>query len=195
VPLSFPLHRWLVPAYYILATAEASSNLSRYDGVRFGLRSSQARTVEEVYALSRTEGFGFEVKKRILLGSFVLSSGYADQYYAKAMQFRESLRRYWQQVFTQCDAVLAPVTSDVAYNLGRSQEEATSVYMEDVFTVNANLAELPAVSVPLGMRNGLPFGMQWMSPHGTDVALLQWCGQYSASEAEPSGLASVQSEE
>lgn len=146
------LLKYAVPAYYIIACAEASSNLARYDGIRYGHRSDKAKTLDEVYTLSRTEGFGFEVKKRIMLGNFVLSSGYFDEYYLKALKVRGMIKSELLSLLEKSDYILAPVSENGAPLLGQSLEKPLDMYSGDVFNVFANLAGLPALSLPGGVQ-------------------------------------------
>jgi aspartyl-tRNA(Asn)/glutamyl-tRNA(Gln) amidotransferase subunit A len=161
--VDFPLLDALVPAYYVLTTAEASSNLSRYDGVHYGYRSPNATDLESTYKLSRTEGFGEEVKRRIMLGTFVLSAGYYDAYYGKAMKVRRLIQERTNDILSNYDFILTPTTPDVAFKFGANNDDPTKMYLEDIFTVQANLAGVPAISVPLSKNSeGLPFAMQLM---------------------------------
>lgn len=163
--VEFPLLDYLVPTYYILTTAEASSNLSRYDGVRYGYRSPNAKTLEEVYTLSRTEGFGAEVKRRILLGTFVLSAGYYDAYYQKAQKVRGILRDYTRGLFQNFDVLLSPTTPSGAFKIGEKTDDPIAMYLSDIYTVHANLVGMPAISVPCGFdSSGLPFGLHLLAP-------------------------------
>ncbi|MBP9152472.1 MAG: Asp-tRNA(Asn)/Glu-tRNA(Gln) amidotransferase subunit GatA [Flavobacteriales bacterium] len=161
--VDFPLLDFLIPTYYILTTAEASSNLSRYDGMRYGYRSEKATDLESTYKLSRSEGFGAEVKRRIMLGTFVLSAGYYDAYYAKAQRVRRLLKNTTNELFSKYDMILSPTTPDVAFKFGENSDDPIKMYLEDIFTVMANLVGIPAISVPVGTKNGLPFGMQLMA--------------------------------
>lgn len=171
--VNFPLLEYLVPTYYILTTAEASSNLARYDGVHFGYRSESAEGLEETYKLSRTEGFGEEVKRRIMLGTFVLSSGYYDAYYGKAQKVRRLIREKTDELLGQYDLLLSPTTPHAAFELGKKYDDPTVMYLEDIFTVQANLGGNPAVSLPLGhTQKGLPFGLQFTGARGGDSDLL-----------------------
>jgi len=156
-----PLMDYMVPAYYIIACAEASSNLSRYDGLKYGYRSAKAKTLSEVYRLSRSEGFGLEVKRRIMLGSFVLSSGYYDAYYKKALQIRALIKDAYSRLFERFDMLLSPVAPTTAYGLGENVGDPIKMYMGDIYTVSVNLAGLPAAALPCGFDGqGLPVGFQ-----------------------------------
>ena len=165
IPVDFPYLNYVVPAYYILTTAEASSNLARYDGVHYGHRSVDAQDIPSTYASSRTEGFGNEVQRRIMLGTFVLSSGYYDAYYTKAQKVRRMLFDKTQAIFEECNFILSPTSPHTALEIGKSYEDPTQLYLEDIFTVHANIVGAPAVSLPTGIHsNGLPFGIQLMAP-------------------------------
>jgi aspartyl-tRNA(Asn)/glutamyl-tRNA(Gln) amidotransferase subunit A len=171
-PVEVPLLDHQVPTYYILATAEASSNLARFDGIRFGHRSTAARGVEETYRLSRTEGFGPEVKRRILLGTFVLSAGYYDAYYAKAQRVRRILRDRTLEAFARYDLLIGPTCPGTAFAPGEITDPV-AMYLQDIFTVQANLTGCPAISLPTGRHsNGLPFGVQLMASPFDDARLL-----------------------
>ncbi|MFN5983577.1 MAG: Asp-tRNA(Asn)/Glu-tRNA(Gln) amidotransferase subunit GatA [Fluviicola sp.] len=161
--VSFPYLEYLVPTYYVLTTAEASSNLSRFDGVHFGYRSQEAKGVEETYVLSRTEGFGKEVKRRIMAGTFVLSHGYYDAYYTKGMKVRRLLKDKTKEIFANFDLLILPTTPSTAFESG-SLTDPIQMYLQDIFTVHANLTGNPAISVPAGLHsNGLPMGLQLMA--------------------------------
>jgi len=160
----FPYLEYMVPTYYVITTAEASSNLSRYDGIHFGYRSENAHDIDSTYVLSRTEGFGEEVKRRIMLGTFVLSSGYYDAYYTKAMKVRRVIQQKTEEVFQKFDVVLGPTAPDTAFKIGENVKDPITMYLQDIFTVHANIAGNPAISLPLGNHsNGLPFGIQLMT--------------------------------
>lgn len=164
VALDFPYLEYLVPTYYVLTTAEASSNLARYDGVHFGYRSKDAKDLESTYVNSRSEGFGIEVKRRIMLGTFVLSSGYYDAYYAKGQKVRRKLKEEIDSTFKLVDHVLIPTCPHTAFEIGHQVDDPIKMYLEDIFTVIANLTGNPAISLPVGTHsNGLPFGIQIMS--------------------------------
>jgi aspartyl-tRNA(Asn)/glutamyl-tRNA(Gln) amidotransferase subunit A len=163
-----------IAVYYILATAEASTNLARFDGIRYGERSCSATTLDEVYDLSRMEGFGREVKRRILLGTFVLSAGYKDAYYKKAQQVRTLMMDSFDTAFDTCDAILLPTAPNVSFPSG-SVIDPIQLYLQDIFTISANLAGLPAISVPSGFnKQGMPFGLQIIGPQLCDVAVVQY---------------------
>ncbi len=172
--LDFELLDYLIPAYYVLTTAEASSNLSRYDGIRFGYRSQNVNSLKETYRKSRTEGFGDEVKRRIMLGAFVLSSGYYDAYYAKAQQVRRMIDNAINKVFENYDFILMPVTPDVAWTIGAYDDDPVKTYLADVYTVLANMAAVPAIAYPLGTKGEMPFGIQLMAPRFKENELLSF---------------------
>lgn len=172
-PVTFPYLDYLVPAYYVLTTAEASSNLARFDGIRYGYRSPNATDLESTYKKSRSEGFGPEVKRRIMLGTFVLSAGYYDAYYSKGQKVRRLLRDKTNAILEQYDAILLPTTPGTAFEFGANSADPIKMYLEDIFTVQANLTGIPAISVPAGTTAaGLPFGIQLMSANFTEPKLL-----------------------
>ncbi len=172
------LFDYIIPAYYVLTTAEASSNLARYDGIRYGYRSPNARNLEETFLLSRSEGFSDEVKRRILLGTFVLSSGYYDAYYRKAQQVRRIIQQQTLAVLQDYDFILLPVAPSVAWRFGEKSDDPVAMYLADIFTVQANLAGVPALAIPAGTHpeNGLPVGVQLMAGLWEDGKLLQFGG-------------------
>ena len=171
---SLPTLEYALPAYYVISSAEASSNLSRFDGVRYGYRSENAPSLEELYKNTRSEGFGEEVKRRILLGTFVLSAGYYDAYYKKAQQVRSLVCRDFEQVFSQWDLILSPVAPTTAYRLGEKRENPLEMYQGDLCTVPVNIAGLPALSMPCGFdREGLPIGMQIIGKHFREDLIYQ----------------------
>ena len=161
VELSLPHTEYAVATYYIVATAEASSNLARYDGVRYGARSPDARSLREMYLRTRADGFGPEVKRRIMLGTYVLSAGYYDAYYLKAQKVRTLIRRDFERAFESCDALVGPTTPTPAFRLGEKVDDPLQMYLADIFTISCNLAGLPGLSVPCGFsKAGLPIGLQ-----------------------------------
>ncbi len=172
VEVALPRADLAIPAYYILAPAEASSNLARYDGVRYGHRAAEAETLLTLYTKTRAEGFGWEVKRRILIGTYVLSHGYYDAYYRKAQQVRRLIADDYAAAFTQCDLLLTPVTPTTAWRLGEKSDPVEE-YLADIFTIGANLAGLPALAHPCGFdEGGLPIGAQLIAPHFGEAKLL-----------------------
>jgi aspartyl-tRNA(Asn)/glutamyl-tRNA(Gln) amidotransferase subunit A len=163
-PISFPYLDLLVPTYYVLTTAEASSNLARFDGIHYGYRSENITDLESTYINTRTEGFGEEVKRRIMLGTFVLSAGYHDAYFTKAQKIRRLIKDKTNKMFEEYDFVLSPTTPHTPFQIGKKQTDPTVMYLEDIFTAQANLAGNPAISLPLGKHsNGLPIGLHLMA--------------------------------
>jgi aspartyl-tRNA(Asn)/glutamyl-tRNA(Gln) amidotransferase subunit A len=160
VDISLPMTKYALPAYYIIAPAEASSNLARYDGVRFGLRVD-GDSLDEMYALTRAAGFGTEVRRRVLIGTYVLSAGYYDAYYLKAQRVRSLITCDFAAAFEQVDCIVTPTAPSAAFAIGEKAEDPVAMYLNDVFTVPANLAGLPAISIPAGLSaEGLPLGLQ-----------------------------------
>ncbi len=158
--ISLPHTAFTIATYYVIATAEASSNLARFDGVRYGRRAERPTDLTDLYQRSRSEGFSAEVKRRILLGTYVLSAGYYDAYYVKAQRVRTLIRRDFEDAFETCDAILTPTTPETAFKLGAKSDDPLSMYLSDVYTVSANLAGLPALSMPCGLSDGMPVGLQ-----------------------------------
>jgi aspartyl-tRNA(Asn)/glutamyl-tRNA(Gln) amidotransferase subunit A len=178
VEVSLPKTKLSIPVYYVLAPAEASSNLSRFDGVRYGHRTNEYRDLSEMYKKSRTEGFGAEVKRRILIGSYVLSHGYYDAYYLQAQRIRRIIAADFQTAFAQCDLILGPVTPDVAWKFGEKSNDPLQMYLADIYTLSTNLAGLPAMSVPCGFSQDLPIGMQLIGNYFSEARLLQVAHQF-----------------
>lgn len=174
-PVEMPLLDSLLPTYYILTTAEASSNLSRFDGVRYGHRTSVSGDLETLYKKSRTEGFGEEVRRRILLGTFVLSANYYDAYYTKAQRVRRLVREETERFFEQFDFLISPVTPTSAFPIGEKTEDPLQMYLADIFTVHANVVGNPAISIPNGFDdNGMPIGIQIMAPSFNEEGMLSF---------------------
>lgn len=162
--VDFPYLEYLVPTYYVLTTAEASSNLSRFDGIHYGYRTKNATDLESTYKKSRSEGFGKEVKRRIMLGTFVLSAGYYDAYYSKGQKVRRVIHEKTKEILNKYDFILTPSTPGTAFEFGKNSADPIKMYLEDIFTVQANIAGVPAISVPCGTHsNGLPIGVQLMA--------------------------------
>ena len=173
-PVALPHTRYAIPTYYVLATAEASSNLSRFDGVRFGLRAESATTLSSMFRETRDEGFGPEVKRRILLGTYALSSGYYDAYYRKAQQVRTLLTQDFLKAFAEVDVLVSPMTPTPPFKLGEKTDDPVAMYLADIYSVAASLAGLPAVSVPCGeTAAGLPIGVQIMGRHFDEATMLR----------------------
>ncbi len=175
--VTLPHARYAIATYYLIATAEASSNLARYDGVRFG-RRAEARSLGEMYRRTRSEGFGPEVKRRILLGTYVLSAGYYDAYYRKAMKVRTLLRRDYEQALSGCDLIAGPTTPELAFRLGEKTDDPLRMYLSDIYTVSANLAGIPGLSVPCGFSEGLPVGLQLLGRPLDEATLLRVADTY-----------------
>jgi aspartyl-tRNA(Asn)/glutamyl-tRNA(Gln) amidotransferase subunit A len=173
VEVSLPHTQYAIPVYYLILFAEASSNLARYDGVRYGLSERVGKDLMDVYLKTREEGFGPEVKRRIMLGTFALSAGYYDAYYLKAQKVRTLIRQDFQNVFEQVDALITPVAPTTAFRIGEKITNPLDMYLSDVHVVAVNLAGVPALSVPCGFSNGLPVGMQIMGPHLSEEMLLK----------------------
>lgn len=180
VPCSFPHTDYAIPAYYLIATAEASANLARFDGVRYAQRGDGS-TLRELYERTRSQGFGPEVKRRILLGTYCLSSGYYEGYYLNAQKVRTKINADFQQTFENVDVILAPTSPTTAFKFGENTDDPVSMYLNDIFTVTANLAGVPALSLPAGKdQAGLPIGVQLMADHYREDLLLRaarWCEQ------------------
>lgn len=173
IEVSLPHTQYAIPVYYLILFAEASSNLAKYDGVRFGLSERNADSLMDVYLKTREQGFGAETKRRIMLGTFALSAGYYDAYYLKAQKVRTLIRQDFQKAFETCDALVTPVAPTTAFRIGEKITNPLDMYLSDVHVVAVNLAGIPALSVPCGISNGLPIGMQIMGPHLSEETLLR----------------------
>ena len=172
--ISLPHTGYAVATYYIICTAEASSNLARYDGVKYGFRSPGAKELMEMYQETRSEGFGPEVKRRIMLGTYVLSSGYYDAYYRKASQVRTLIKEDFEKAFAECDVIITPTSPTPAFRLGEKMEDPLQMYLSDIFTISVNLAGVPAISIPCGFsKEGLPIGLQIIGRHLEEEKIIQ----------------------
>jgi aspartyl-tRNA(Asn)/glutamyl-tRNA(Gln) amidotransferase subunit A len=179
VDVKLPHAKYGISVYYIIATAEASSNLARYDGVRYGFRAEETAALRQMYSKTREEGFGPEVKRRIMLGTYVLSSGYYDAYYSKAQKVRALVKRDYQTAFASCDAILTPTSPSVAFKIGEKSDDPLAMYLNDVYTVSANLACTPAISVPCGLSSdGLPIGVQLTGNFWSEGLILNLAARY-----------------
>jgi aspartyl-tRNA(Asn)/glutamyl-tRNA(Gln) amidotransferase subunit A len=179
VPVSLPHTEYAIPTYYIVATAEASSNLARFDGVRYGYRAKNARTLSEMYRRSRDEGFGAEAKRRILLGTYALSAGYYDAYYLKAQKVRTLLARDFEEAFKKVDAIVTPTSPTAAFKLGEKVNDPLAMYLADIYTVTADLAGIPGISIPCGeTREKLPIGLQILGKHFDEATILRVAHAY-----------------
>jgi len=174
VDIDLPHAKYAIAVYYIIATAEASSNLARYDGVRYGFRAEEAPALRQMYRKTRDEGFGPEVKRRIMLGTYVLSAGYYDAYYLKAQKVRSLIRQDFARAFEKCDVVLTPTSPTPAFLFGEKVDDPLAMYLNDIYTVTANLAGVPGISVPCGLSSaGLPIGLQLIGPHWSEATLFR----------------------
>lgn len=179
IDVTLPHTDYCVAVYYIVATAEASSNLARYDGVKYGYRAENARDLLDMYKKTRSEGFGAEVKRRIMLGTYCLSSGYYDAYYKKASQVRARVKEDFDKAFKQCDVILTPTSPTPAFKIGEKTDDPLQMYLSDIFTISANLAGIPGISVPCGFSaQGLPIGVQFLAGHFAEGKLLQIAHNY-----------------
>jgi aspartyl-tRNA(Asn)/glutamyl-tRNA(Gln) amidotransferase subunit A len=178
VEVSCPNMGMSVPTYYVVAPAECSSNLSRFDGVRFGHRCENPKDLMDLYKRSRGEGFGAEVKRRIMTGAYVLSAGYYDAYYLKAQQVRQLISREFAAAFTQADVLVGPTSPTPAFKIGDKVDDPITMYLNDIYTIGANLAGLPAMSIPCGLLDGLPLGLQLIGPHFAESRLLSTAHAY-----------------
>ena len=179
VAISLPNAGLSVPAYYVIAPAEASSNLSRFDGVRYGYRAPEYTDLADMYRKSRAQGFGAEVKRRILIGTYVLSHGYYDAYYLKAQKIRRLIAQDFVDAYEQCDLIMGPTSPSVAFGLGSMSSDPVQMYLNDIYTVSANLAGLPAMSIPCGFGEGnLPVGLQVVGNYFAEARMLQAAHRY-----------------
>ena len=179
IDMELPYAKYGIAVYYIIATAEASSNLARFDGVRYGFRAEGSHSLREMYMKTREEGFGAEVKRRIMLGTYVLSSGYYDAYYSKAQKVRALVKADYEKAFAKCDAILTPTSPSTAFKLGEKSEDPLAMYLNDIYTVSANLAGVPAVSIPSGLSSdGLPIGTQLVGNFWSEPTLLNLANVY-----------------
>src|SRR5579859_4969504 len=179
VEVSLPHTKYAIPAYYLVATAEASSNLARFDGVRYGFRAKDARSLSDMYRRTRDHGFGAEVKRRIMLGTYALSAGYYDAYYLKAQRVRTLLTRDFEEAFKKVDAIVAPTCPTAAFKLGEKVDDPLAMYLADIYTVTANLAGIPGISIPVGLsKEKLPIGMQIFGRHFDESTILRVANAY-----------------
>lgn len=176
--ISLPHTKYAISAYYIISSAEAASNLSRYDGIRYGYRSSDSNNIEDLYVNSRTEGFGTEVKRRIMIGNYVLSSGFYDAYYKKASQIRRLMQKDFEKAFEDVDLILTPTSPTTAFKFGEKIKDPVNMYLADIYTVSINLVGLPAISVPTGLINGLPTSIQLIGNYFREDEILNVAHKY-----------------
>jgi aspartyl-tRNA(Asn)/glutamyl-tRNA(Gln) amidotransferase subunit A len=186
VDVALPHTDYGLAAYYIIAPAECSSNLAKFDGVRFGMSSQDAKNITEAYMQTRRKGFGAEVRRRVMLGTYALSTGYYDAYYVKAQKVRTLIKRDFDQAFERCDAIISATSPTVAFPIGAKTQDPLSMYLCDVFTYGGNLAGLPGISVPCGMSEGLPVGLQILAPQWREDLALRVARAYEVA----SGLSS-----
>jgi aspartyl-tRNA(Asn)/glutamyl-tRNA(Gln) amidotransferase subunit A len=178
VEVSLPNMQHSVPAYYVIASAEASSNLSRFDGVRYGYRAPEYDNLDDMYAKSRTQGFGAEVKRRILIGAYVLSHGYYDAYYLQAQRIRRLIANDFIAAFKQCDVIMGPTSPSTAFRIGEKSADPVQMYLSDIYTIAVNLAGLPGMSIPCGFADGLPVGLQLIGDYFSEAKLLNAAHRY-----------------
>lgn len=178
IDISLPNTHLAVPVYYVVAPAECSSSLSRFDGVRFGHRCEDPKDLEELYKRSRGEGFGEEVKRRIMVGTYALSAGYYDAYYIKAQKLRRMISDDFKQAFKKVDVIMGPAAPETAFNIGEKTDDPISMYLSDIYTIAVNLAGLPGMSVPAGFSNNMPVGLQIIANHFEESRLLNVAHQY-----------------
>ncbi len=176
--INLPNTELAIPAYYVIAPAECSSNLARFDGVRYGYRCEEPADLRDLYDRSRSEAFGDEVKRRIMIGTYALSAGYYDAYYLKAQQIRRLISDDFQKAFEQVDVILGPTTPEPAFKIGEKTNDPVTMYLSDIYTISINLAGLPAISVPCGLQDGLPVGMQLIGNYFSEGTLLNFAHQY-----------------
>jgi aspartyl-tRNA(Asn)/glutamyl-tRNA(Gln) amidotransferase subunit A len=190
IDIELPHSKYSIAVYYIIATAEASSNLARFDGVRYGFRAENTDELRKMYMQTREEGFGEEVKRRIMLGTYVLSSGYYDAYYSKAQKVRTLLKQDFARAFKKCDAILTPTAPSTAFKFGEKSDDPLAMYLSDVYTASANLASIPGISVPCGLSSeNMPIGVQLVGDNWSEDVLLNLAGVYEKEfplEAKPS---------
>jgi aspartyl-tRNA(Asn)/glutamyl-tRNA(Gln) amidotransferase subunit A len=192
VDISLPNMKRSVPAYYVIAPAEASSNLSRFDGVRYGYRAPDYSDLNDMYSKSRAQGFGAEVKRRILIGAYVLSHGYYDAYYLQAQRIRRLIANDFVAAFKQCDVIMGPTSPSTAFKLGEKAADPVQMYLSDIYTIAVNLAGLPGMSIPCGLANGLPAGLQLIGDYFGEAKLLNVAHRYQQATGwhlqRPAGL-------
>jgi aspartyl-tRNA(Asn)/glutamyl-tRNA(Gln) amidotransferase subunit A len=179
VEVSLPNSQLAIPVYYVLAPAEASSNLARYDGVRYGYRAPEYGDLVDMYQKTRAQGFGAEVKRRIMIGTYVLSAGYYDAYYLKAQKLRRLIAQDFADAFKQCDVIMGPTAPTTAFNLGEKSDDPVSMYLSDIYTIAVNLAGLPGMSIPCGFgANGRPVGLQIVGDYFSEAKMLNVAHRY-----------------
>jgi aspartyl-tRNA(Asn)/glutamyl-tRNA(Gln) amidotransferase subunit A len=192
VAVSLPSMGLSVAAYYVIAPAEASSNLARFDGVRYGYRAPEYHDLNDMYCKSRAQGFGAEVKRRILIGTYVLSHGYYDAYYLQAQRIRRLIANDFAAAFRQCDVIIGPTSPSTAFKLGEKASDPVQMYLSDIYTIAVNLAGLPGISLPCGFAGGLPAGLQLIGDYFTEARLLNVAHRYQQATAwhlqRPAGL-------
>ncbi|MCI7223510.1 amidase family protein, partial [Fusobacterium sp.] len=172
VEVSLPHTKYAVPTYYVLAPAEASSNLARFDGIRYGYRAKNYSNLEELYVKTRSEGFGAEVKRRIMIGTYVLSAGFYDAYFKKAQKVRAKIKQDFEKIFNEVDVILSPVSPSTAFKLSDTKTPL-ELYLEDIFTIPANLAGIPAISMPVGLVDKLPVGIQFLGKAFDEATIIR----------------------
>ncbi|MFO1436066.1 MAG: amidase [Gammaproteobacteria bacterium] len=176
--MSLPNSQLSIPAYYVVAPAECSSNLSRFDGVRFGYRCKDPKDLLDLFCRSRGEGFGAEVKRRIMIGTYALSAGYYDAYYLKALKVRRLIRNDFDAAFKSCDVIIGPTSPTTAFRIGEKTDDPVTMYLSDIYTIAVNLAGLPGMSIPCGFAGGLPIGLQIIGKHFDEARMLNIAHQY-----------------